>query len=350
MKKPKRIVDYKSLIYPDRLYASVDQPLNTLLSERTLQIQNIQTQQNYMAMRINTPLNALTNDFFQAKWRISIENPNYQHFVWPVDLVMLNSPKPMCCLVFNIVPSTSFHSLSELSLLNPHALGYENELARKIVLGLVEAQTFIEEKKYLFFGMDDDTIMVRDGGDELLILTHEFLLPDNQLEIYFTENEYFSEVLDPYHYHTAESIANGRNIYKFDALSEYFAFTSLLFRLLIGIYPFEGPYMAEFEYNPSSADNINWINRYLQNPVFVFDTHDTSNSLSMLNKYQVHCERWSKLGNTLQTMFLDTFGSDGVIRRLGKQERYTAKQWQHALEELFFKEDIKHYIAPKQEN
>ncbi len=349
MKKIKREVDYKSLLYPDRLYAGIDQTLNTLLSERTLQIQNIHTQQNYMAMRINTPLNALTNDFFKSKWRLSIENPNFQHFVWPVDLVMLNSPKPICCLVFKIVPSKGFHSLSEISQ-RPHTLGLENELARKIALGLIEAQHFIEEKKYLFFGIDDDNIMVRDGGDELLILTHEFLLPDNQLEIYFTEKEYFSELLDPFHYHNAESIANGRNIYKFDALSEYIAFLSLLFRLLIGIYPFEGPYMAEYEYNTSSADNVNWITRYLQNPVFVFDLQDKSNSLTMLNKYQINCERWDKLGNNLQTMFLDTFGSDGIVRRVDTEHRYTAQEWQHAIEELFFKEDIRHYVTTVQES
>ena len=212
-------------------------------------------------------------------------------------------------------------------------MGIENPHIRAITLNFIRAFESIDEKGYLFFGIDDDEIFANTNNNSLLIPINENLSIDKDSEIPFVEEEYFSEVVDPYHYANRSKNDQGKEIYVYDSLSENYAFVSMLFRLLIGLYPYEGPMMDEYEYNLDSAENKDWIFKYIQTPVFIFDREDKSNSIEMYNKNRVHRERWSQLTERLREMFSNSLVQANVMRI--NKFIYSPKEWRLAVEEAF---------------
>ena len=181
-------------------------------------------------------------------------------------------------------------------------------------MDLINSFESIEDKKYLYFGIDDDELFVNQNNNSLLIPINEEISVDKNEEIPFTEDDFFSEVVDPYHFANRKKNSQGKDIYTYDLISENYAFVSMLFRLLIGLYPYEGPTMDEYEYNLSSSENRDWIYKYIQNPVFIFDNYDKSNSIEMYNKNRIHLKRWSQLSEKLRKMFTASLVHDNVMR------------------------------------
>lgn len=107
----------------------------------------------------------------------------------------------------------------------------------------------------------------------------------------------------------------------------------MIFRLMIGIYPFEGPGLSGYDYNAQSADNLSWINYYLQNPVFVFSSMNKSNSIEMFNKNEIHRRRWNSIGDELRKMFSDLF--EDAMRNEDSTNYYSAECWYRALQQAF---------------
>lgn len=334
MKNIKKGVKIHSLIFENSIYIYTGDEIKTFFADSVLVVKRKKSKDMFCAVEINTPKNISVNSFFKNKWQRIIDTPCNDQFIWPIDLILLSESNPQCYLVYNFVSDSIYKSLSKLSL-TQDVYGYENKSAQLISLELMKALMFLEENRFLFIGLDDDSVFVNNDRTRILLPLHELMIPDDTKEIYFTQNDFFSEVIDPFSYHNGRILKSRNKIYTYDKNSENFAFVSILFKLMIGIYPFEGPFVSGFEYNVNSAANIEWINRYLQNPVFVFDPVDTSNSISMYNKNIVHCKRWNEISEELRKMFMEFFNHNNVMRSISPTIQYSAEQWYNTLQTAF---------------
>lgn len=323
---------YISLLSGYNTYFDTEDYAETITGEKAKVLQHTKSKELYYATPISTPANLINNEWFINKWRKLIEYPCDSSLLWPVDFIRKDLGLPQSYLVYEFCPCSQYNSISELSK-NKDYLGIENPHIRAITLNFIRAFESIDEKGYLFFGIDDDEIFANTNNNSLLIPINENLSIDKDSEIPFVEEEFFSEVVDPYHYATRSKNDQGKEICVYDSLSENYAFVSMIFRLLIGLYPYEGPMMDEYEYNLDSAENKDWIFKYIQTPVFIFDREDKSNSIEMYNKNRVHRERWSQLTERLREMFSNSLVQANVMRI--NKFIYSPKEWRLAVEEAF---------------
>ena len=181
-------------------------------------------------------------------------------------------------------------------------------------------------------GLDDNNIFVNIGSGKLLIFANNHIDENLDQIILYKKKDYFSPTTDPYGYINRDrDILNSDNdIYQYDAFSQEYAFAALLFRMMVGCYPYEGPYMSG--YDGKHPDN-NWINHYLLNPVFIFDTEDTSNSVKPFRYNRKIVSKWLSLSAELQMMFRNTFREHKVLRR--NVSKYPAKAWKAAADRHF---------------
>lgn len=321
---------YISLLSGYNTYVETEDYTETLTGQRAMVIQHTRTKELYYAIPISTPLDLMENEWFVQKWRKLIDYPCNSVWLWPVDFIRKDIGADNSFLVYAFCSKFQYESIATLSF-EKDFLGVDNSYARMAALALICAYESIYEKKYLFFGLDDDKIFVNKKESSLLIPIHEDISIDRNSEIVFTEDDYFSEVIDPYHYANRRKNAQDKDVYLYDAASENYAFVSILFRLLIGLYPYEGPMLDEYEYNLNSSENTDWIYKYVQNPVFIFDMIDKSNSIEMYNKNQIHVKRWSLLSDKLREMFTNTLTQRNVMRI--SSVFYTPTQWRVAIEE-----------------
>ena len=323
---------YISLLSGYNTYFDTDDYAETLTGEKAKVIQHTRTKELYYATPISTPANLIKNDWFISKWRKLIEYPCDATMLWPVDFIRKELGDIQSYLVYEFCPRFQFERISALSK-NKDFLGIENPIIRSITLEFIRAFESIEDKNYLFFGIDDDELFVNTSDYSLLIPINEEISIKKDSEIVFTEEDYFSEVVDPYQYANRRKNEQGKELYLYDLISENYAFVSMIFRLLIGLYPYEGPTLDEYEYNLSSSENKDWIFKYLQNPVFIFDEEDKSNSIDMYNKNKVHRDRWGKLTNKLREMFSTSLVQSNVMRI--NHVLYSPREWHNAIDEAF---------------
>lgn len=321
---------YISLLSGYNTYFDTEDFTETLTGERAMVLQHTRTKELYYAVSISTPANLLKNEWFIDKWRKLIEYPCNDNLLWPVDFIRKDIGSPQSFLVYEFCPKFQYDSIATLSK-KKDFLGIENPHIRTIALEFASVFESIEEKNYLLFGIDDDELFVNSNNYSLMIPINEEISIDKNSEIPFTEDDYFSEVIDPYHYANRRKNTQGKDVYVYDSISENYAFVSILFRLLIGLYPYEGPVLDEYEYNLSSSENKDWIFKYIQNPVFIFDSEDKSNSIEMYNKNQIHRKRWSQLSGKLREMFTTSLVQDNVMRV--SNISYSPTQWRLAVEE-----------------
>lgn len=323
---------YISLLSGYNTYFETDDYTEILTGERAMVIQHIRTKELYYAVSSSAPANLLNDEWFINKWKKLIELPCNSNFVWPVDFISKDISLSQGFLVYEFYPKYKYDSIASLSKTKDF-LGIENSQIKTIVLDMLRAFENLENKNYLYFGIDDDKLFINMEKTSILIPINEEIGIDRDNEILFTENDFFSEVVDPYSYAIRKKNERGNNIYIYDSVSENYGLVSILFRLLIGLYPYEGPMLDEYEYNLSSSENKDWIFKYLQNPVFIFDKDDKSNSIKMFNKNKVHRERWGQLTEKLREMFITSLSHDNVMRKT--RVLYSPKQWRLAVEEAF---------------
>lgn len=323
---------YISLLSGYNTYFDTEDYAETINCDKAKVLQHVRSKELYYATQISTPANLLNNEWFINKWRKLIEYPCDSSLLWPVDFIRKDVQSPQSYLLYEFYPRFQYDSISSMSK-NKDFLGIENPHIRAVALDFIRAFESIEDKGYLLFGLDDDELFVNTNNYSLLIPINENISISKDSEIPFVEEDYFSEVIDPYQYANRRKNEQGKEIYVYDSISENYAFVSILFRLLIGLYPYEGPSMDEYEYNLSSLENKDWIFKYIQTPVFIFDIEDKSNSIDMYNKNRVHRKRWGQLTDKLREMFSKTLVQANVMRI--SSIMYSPKEWRLAVEEAF---------------
>lgn len=115
-----------------------------------------------------------------------------------------------------------------------------------------------------------------------------------------------------------------------DAVSNYFSMTVILFRLLVGLLPYQGR-LLEGVHNITKQEHSEWIKKYHQNPFFIFDEKEDVNRISSTTAYSEQYEkRWERLSPTARAMFAEVFDSDNALRKTGPVF-YTPREWRNVI-------------------
>lgn len=86
-----------------------------------------------------------------------------------------------------------------------------------------------------------------------------------------------------------------------------YSFQSLLFKLLIGIYPFEGEELTGYERNGTMTDLNGWIMEYLRNVYFIFDDESNRNHIGIMGADIPRVKRWESLTPNLKICLNKSF-------------------------------------------
>lgn len=120
-----------------------------------------------------------------------------------------------------------------------------------------------------------------------------------------------------------------------DTRSDAFSFSVFVYRLLIGGYPFEGPYTEDYcrkhDVLPGDAAKI----IFGKKPLFVFHPTDRGNSLekSADPQYLYMAERWKKqIPNIIKEKFISTFATN--LQKDRRAERTTDADWYDTFAEI----------------
>ena len=131
--------------------------------------------------------------------------------------------------------------------------------------------------------------------------------------------------MDPYVY---------ENKTEYDYQSEMYILASLLFRLLIGRFPYEGSLMDGIT-KETYFEFQQWVQKYTSRPIFIFDRNDTRNALGVFSNEQIFIQRWNRLSDKLKDMFCDFFEESNIMRRDGVLTTYLPEDWEKALSQFY---------------
>lgn len=119
-----------------------------------------------------------------------------------------------------------------------------------------------------------------------------------------------------------------------DHNSDKFSFAVFVYRLLVGGYPFEGPYTEEYcvknNVLPDDAKKV----IFGSHAVFVWNPRDRKNSIENVNDPQIQGQvaYWKKLPDTVKDMFISTFATN--LSKDRRAERTTDTDWRERFSEI----------------
>ena len=319
----------KSILYDYNIYHSLGYKVPFLNGDDILIANHLDNNETYYLQRF---ISFDDPERFIAKWRYFMSCKHNDFFLWPIDIATFdNGLSEEFYMVYSGFSVSSWKSMADHTQKIGFLESENNPLIKKIAEMLCLTFMNAEKEDLLVFGLDDDCIFINDC-ENVLCLFNPMSEFGRDKKISFTPEDYFSEVIDPYSYRNREinSVLSNWDKYEYDRYSESFSFASMLFHLLVGLYPFEGPSISGFVNNHVSHKNLEWIYAYLKTPVFVLDQDDSTNSIMVLNRYHDNIKRWESLSDDLKLMFASTFSQE-ALNRGGSFESYSYAEWYAAV-------------------
>ena len=267
----------------------------------------------------------------QKKWRYFIEHPiNIKHFFWPVDIVEITKEK--IGLVFRKRAFPKLKPIKQL-LYSPELLNWENADIQNIVKSLLVALDELHSGGYAYHAFDMERIFYNESNGEVLIdfslamSRHYF---DRQHVEPISPSDVQIEFMPPW------SKFNERNFFSLE--DDYYSLAAMLFRLLIGRMPYQGRRMdgagdiMDRQRDVDLGMHTRMFEHYRDNPVFIFDESDRSNSIGLFSHEEKIVGRWEKLPEEIKELFKEVFSKDNIEMNYGSKKLYPERVWMNALE------------------
>lgn len=290
-------------------------------------IKHIKTEKEFYITELPDDLN---NNFMLQSWVDLIRRPvKLKHYIWPVDLIKIPKQDETIkyALVFPLRELSAYESISKL-LSDDKQAGWTKDWVRKIISQLLIAWCHFDRSKYayhefsienMFFEKDNFNVMF-----DFSFSTHK---ADGLFSAKFVNKKRITpDYADSYYYN------HGRQS-QMDLASDYYSIAVILFKLLIGILPYQGRVM-EHEPNSNAHEHDNWIHVYHNNPYFVFDEQDQTNHIggdSGFARDQMFVDRWNELPVHVRNMFHNIFQAANVLRVADQLLFYSPQEWKDAL-------------------
>lgn len=258
--------------------------------------------------------------------------PKTNSIIWPIDVVLLEDT----CYeevgnVGFIFPKKAYPKVNKLRdmVYYPDKLDWRDGKIKRLAINLTKAFLALEEAGYVYRAFDVDSIFYNPDNMDILM---NFSISINELR----RSVFFLDVKDIKRDFLPPWIERDRDsYYNADIATMRYAFSALLFRLLIGKLPYQGRLsddvgnlMLENMDDDQVVHDL-MVDAYLKQPVFLFDREDESNSIGTFSSEQVFIDRWKELNPDLKEMFLHTFSG----KNLTEKSFYSIAQWYKVLSE-----------------
>ena len=218
-------------------------------------------------------------------------------------------------------------------------LGLEQKHIKKLTSNFLLACNSLYKHSFLFHIWNERSIYVNKKDYSLLIAFSDFTSKGFDKKEHLNNNEYMSENIDPYAF-TGECL--------YDYYSEMYSIASILFKLLIGRYPYEGSLMDGIPkcsdsgcINSWDIDKDNdfkyWVNQYVSHPIFIFDNCDDRNAIGRLAHEKICLQRWDSLTERVKNMFCSVFSEGNVLRTNNNLISYSPMEWFEEIQKFEFK-------------
>lgn len=318
---PNRV--YMSLLSSYNLYFNTGNRVKTASCNDAILIKHMSSGEEYYCVKLRT---RSFNDSV-SKWREIINNPAHKSFFWPVDIISIPDRETgyvWFSLVYpckSVAPVVSFSNFTTSS----EYMGVESPIAKQLAKNIVDAFVNFYNHSYLYNIWDNNNFFVNTKDHTLIVSfsdVTDIISGENKAEIIM--EDYFTEYTDPYGYN---------NEFKYDSISEMYSLAAMIFRILVGRYPYEGALM-DGNMKSSELEIFQWKKEYISHPIFIFDDSDKRNSIGDFDHERIFLWRWDSLTNELRKMFSDIFQEKNVLRQNSSVVSYTPYDWNEALKKL----------------
>ncbi|MCI1649193.1 MAG: hypothetical protein LKI26_00905 [Bifidobacterium tibiigranuli] len=240
-------------------------------------------------------------------WKELIEcPPNSSAFNWPVDLI--SSAHALVFLLAHarqydhadMVPlSTLIPSYGYFGIEEKGKLGLDRQ--RELIVALLQAFDGLDRAGIRYHGFKETSIFFNRNDSSQIMIDFSFAstlskkavaVPKDQVSLDFMEPAYLQE--------------SGPSYGKLDQSSDRYSIAALLFKLIVGRLPYEGPGQS-WANNTSLTEHRAWLTKYFDKPVFIFDSDAASNALGTFTADQEDIARWEHLPSNVRDMFGTTF-------------------------------------------
>lgn len=289
---------------------------NKLFGQETLPlIKHFKSQEKYILCS-----SAWLNKERTAFYLNAVAKPMYHGFVWPIDMVDTGD------LVFKQKVGSENTYFSMWNYTKENYTGFEDNRIKLVIHNfLLNLQNFYDNG-YVYRYWDERNIYIGDKTNEVIFQFNNNISKKDSI-ITLDKKDYYTELTDPYMYY------HGGN---YDFYSDMYSFQSILFKLLIGIYPFEGEDMIGCERNGTQTELNGWIMEYLRNVYFIFDDAISRNHIGIMGADIPRVRRWESLSPNLKTMFKNVFARSNILRENNNIVYYSPKEWLEELQKFDF--------------
>ena len=262
-------------------------------------------------------------DFDKNQWAKLIKNTvKSSRYLWPADIVEMSPNK--YALVLPLRNDLGGYESIECMLSNRTYAQQDWDYQASVMLAknLLNAWCKFDDCKYLYHEFSFENMFCNMENRVMFdfsFSTHNYNNLKNGARV--MPNKISPDYTDPYYYNR-KSLDN-------DVISNYFSMSIILFRLLVGVLPYQGR-LLEGVHNITKHDHDDWIRWYHQNPIFIFDKNENVNRISSTANPE-RCEvRWERLPPLIKGMFHTVFTHDNAMR-VKKPVFFTPQDWRSVI-------------------
>lgn len=326
---------YISLISSYNTYMDLDKYSQTVNNKKAIHVLHINSNEEYYLVETDRNINTSSIEEISA----ILMRPLNKSVFWPIDFVIKNNKYFLVYPLKFVPPVTNL----EIFANDENLLGFEHEHMKKLINNLVDLFENMYNHGYLYHQWNEQAIYVNQKDFSILAEFSDLITLGLESTIEMSVDTYPSDCFDPYVNKTGQPS---------DYYSEMYAINCLIFKLLIGKYPYEGklldgiPKYSDNDLNVDKTgcrvltedkDYAYWLNTYLKNTVFLFDENDTRNSIGGFSHEKIYLQRWESLTENMKKMLRNFFSFSNVQRDNGEVFVITPLMWKEALENFDYK-------------
>jgi hypothetical protein len=298
----------------------------TVLGKRAVRMNHSRSEQLFYTKPF--PVEFLRNfDDKKEHWVKLIKNPvKIPNYLWPDDIVDLsgNALKQKYALLFPFRDDLGGYVTIRDSLSN-RTMSPDINIEASITLAknLINAWCEFDSSRYLYHEFSFNNMFCNMDNEVMFdfsFSTQEYKDLSDGARVAMTKIH--PDYTDVYYYQ--------RKAFVVDVISNYFSMALILFRLLIGLLPYQGRLLEGF-HNITKQDHAEWIKQYHKNPIFIFDEKEDVNRISSTTANpERYTERWEQLTPSMRKMFSAVFRTDNALRTI-PPVFYTPHDWKNAI-------------------
>lgn len=285
----------------------------------------------------------------ERQYRNAILHPTeMENVFWPVDLLKINDTEiqaPWMELTFGVmeeedrgdmgqenwyivlfpcrnynISQTVQDKLSQINQIN-----WKEQRIQSLILRILEGFQKLNEQGYLYLDLDFRHLYLKDDGSVFFSYSNLLVSEKKALrwgkEGILKKGEYPIEFAEP-------ALVRGQ-VFQADMRMQKYGLAAMLFYLMIGRYPYDGPLLAGIT-DTNEIEHAHKFEVYHKNPVFIFDVKDTSNNLGEFAAEERVIELWSSLPKPIRILFRKALGTASALRNI-PDESASPKEWLNCL-------------------